>query len=48
MLAFMRDPVPPARIRKPVEPKPANSSSDVDDGSEVAAAADVGRDEMTA
>ena len=32
MLAFMREPVPPARIRKPTLPKPVNSSSlSVDD-----------------
>lgn len=27
ILAFIRDPVPPARIRKPVLPKPLNSAS---------------------
>ena len=30
MLAFIREPEPPARMRKPVDPKPANSSEEED------------------
>lgn len=34
MLAFIREPVPPARTRKPVDPKPVNSALlDADDWS---------------